>query len=421
MIFMGGMRLELREEQRLSQEELLDQRVEQRQALLQRLALSLREHFREGQDSPREVFPAFLERVVAAAPEQRRTIYAATLQQLPNFLERIVDRAADLAVPNARRLQIFSLRYYYDAQDGIFLEGDEEKERRASFVEVQKALVRPKEVQIDIDQHEEVLRAKPDVVMTGFLQELQRLRRAQAIAEQLQEPVNNLATFTRSFLTERDPQSLRTPLEFLRELSVLESFFPLLADRIQKRLLTNVHKLTSRSTPESFEHAFLNSVGEYVLVGMGVVAPELFSLQHLDAETVKDTRQRCIELGFAGEALDRLFGEVQSKGIYWHQWKTRTVRPGAFTDLRVRAFITETLRGQRAEILQAADYPAFFGEVHALALDRRERGVSKDEQAECDDDILRKIGELFDNTSFQEKLMQLSAKHWYPALDSFFR
>ena len=211
---------------------------------------------------------------------------------------------------------------------------------------------------------------------------------------------------------------------FFRDLTVLRRCRPVLSERIQNRYLDRAIQITPRTTPEDFENALLNTIAEYVLASLGVVDPNLFELSgghfsHQDqAELAADLQRTGIITG----DIRNLFAEYKrrpEKTLFWNRWKTLHKQPSTATDLKVRDFITRTVRAQREEILAAIGYhDTFFREAQTIATTK---GKSKTETREILKDELRtQLIEAMTHSDLLATLLRLARDEWYAELDVFY-
>lgn len=418
-----GQGLELKQEAKLDQRLELKQRLaetlEQRQALRLAVVSRFEELFRSSGDAPEIMVDDVIGRAFGALPPASRKICEETLGMFPTLGRDMIGHSHLLALTNAGRMSEFALRVLYAMQDGQFFDDDGDKERRASLADIVKTLRDRTWAERERD-HVKRLMATQAGTGGALVDDYRRLEKSLQITELLKPSIDQLAAFVRIVLSARDPQTGETIQACIREQAIVEKFFPLASARVEQRLVTSMQKIAAKDGPERFEHATLNSIGESLLVALGVLAPELFEIKHLSNETLEDGERSFAELGYDVAAMRHLFEERKAKGVFWHRWKTTTVKPGALTDLAVREFITEHLRQDRVAVLEACQYPEFFAQSQELAVERR-AAKEPTERAILTATMESHAMEMLGGAGLHECLKKLSAGSWYRDLDTFFQ
>lgn len=399
----------------------LDQKLrispEQRIALAHRLALQLGAMFKEGPAAPEETIKIVLDRTVAAIPGEAGATMREILEALPGIEKNLASSARTLGLTNEKRLQDFALEKFYTDKKGIFFDDDHEAGKRTRLADVTKVYHQPEWAAAEIERVRALM--GQDVGTSGALvEEYSRLSKAVQVAEGLRESVGQMVTILHLLLAAKDPITGETVQALLREQAVIETYIPIASERIQKRLVTSLLTIRKSDNPERYENAMLNALGATILVGMGVLAPELFELASLSAERVRANEEQFKKIGFSPDALKRLFGESQKKGVYWNRWKTLKRRPGALTDEAVLSFITERVRRDRGQLLDAVEHEHFFAQAKAYALEVRalKGAENENERALAITDMENHVSEMLGSQSVHECLMKLAASSWYREL-----
>lgn len=411
-----GQGLEMRQSQKLDLEQSLEQRQSLRLAFTQRLE----ELFHFGGDAPEKLIDDVLGRAFAGLPAPSRKIFQETLGAFPTIGQEMTKHANLLALTNANRLSEFAVTVFYTMQNGEFFEDDAEKnDRRVSLNDLVKTLHDPTWAVRERDQTKRLMATQANAG-SGLADTFARLQKSIQLAELLKPSIEQLVGFVRAVLAAKDPQTGETIQAYVREQAILEKFFPLASERVERRLVESLKRIGPRDSSERFEHATLNAVGESLLVGLGVISPELFELQHFSDDDREEAEMKFAELGFDVQALRRLFGEKKESGVFWHRWKTTTVKPGALTDVAIRDFITEHLRKDRDEILTACEYQEFFDRAQELAIERRSAHNIEDRDIALNS-LQSHVAEMLGSEPLHECLKKLAAESWYRDLDKFFQ
>ncbi|MFI3158165.1 MAG: hypothetical protein QX199_18625, partial [Methylococcaceae bacterium] len=317
--------------------------------------------------------------------------------------------------PTEDRAQEFILGVYFSEQKGQFFDDDFDKERQVSLTILEQTLKNPERTQKDLDDSNRLLRQNRDTAGQEIVRRISELKRAQEIVAFLKPSIQAFSTFLRSLLQQPDVKTGKTLGDFLREAAVVQQFFPVVSERIERRLVASMEKIAGHQDAKSFEHATLNSIADYALVGMGVLAPELFELRGVGPELIKDTTQHFAELGISQEGMLRLFGEQQKTGLFWHRWKTTSVDRGPLTDLEIRAFVTELLRKDRERLLAAFDYGVFFEGSKQLSAEwKAARGEARDVESYA---MRVHAGEMLHDEDLNKVIVALASGPWYAELD----
>lgn len=410
-----GLGMEVKQSQKLD----IQQSLEQKQSLHLAFTQRLEELFRSTPDAPEQVVDDVLGRAFGALPPASRKLCESALGAFPDIGKEMMKHSHLLALTNDGRLNEFAMTVLYTTQDGQFFDDDHSKERRASLVDILKTL-RDRSWAEREREHVRSLMATQVGAGGGLVDDYRRLEKSLQITELLKPYIDQLVMFVRLALGAKDPQTGETIQACVREQAVMQKFIPLASERVERRLVASMQKIGANDPSERFENVALNAVGESLLVGLGVLAPELFELQHFSDEARESSEREFARLGYDPNALRRLFGEKKKTGVFWHRWKTASAKPGALTDLAVREFITEHLRKDKNAILEASEYPEFFARAQELSVERR-TAKGADDRAFVAVQLEIQAAEFLGSEKLHGCLKRLSAGSWYRDLDTFFQ
>ncbi len=182
---------------------------------------------------------------------------------------------------------------------------------------------------------------------------------AQAVIAGLRESVDAYTIAIKQALGAKSSDGSRPLMEFLSDLTALRNARFIISDRMEKRFAQRFIKMSRLSKPEEFETAFLNSIAEYTLVGMGTLDPELF----------KPYRGEIVErLRFTGsteQSANRIANRVGNPAriFHWQRWNVIGKQHTPVTDALIRDFITRRVREEKDSIISAFMYTQLFWEI----------------------------------------------------------
>ena len=130
------------------------------------------------------------------------------------------------------------------------------------------------------------------------------------------------------------------------------------SDRVLRRFTSSVirRKPTYIRKEGDYDLAFVNTIGEFILISMGVISEEIFTLRRYEI-TEKQRRKN--------EDL-RLKGQMQKLGlktygtVFFNRFHTLNEKPSPETDQLVREFITQTVRSHQEEIITQSEFYEFL-------------------------------------------------------------
>lgn len=414
----------------LQSQQKMELRTELHEELIQQMQTQLEVLLDAGYDNPNDLFDKNIETVIDAIPDaQLKEVAQAQFKDLRLRLA-LLDYSADFCRFSTKTVVNFTNNFIFDINNGVFpgINKDEKgnevvdwlrplKPKRDTY---QRALVKPEAVEQEIQELNNLVRQQ-GTVKPGTMAYINELTEALRIKE-LYGPVINNATYVLGrVLTQRDQKNRPVLLDFLQELTVLKKLNFIFSERIQKRFVKKFFRINKNSKQEGFKHDFLNTIGEYVMVGMGVVEPDLFSRQQADLND-EYYLQAKDSLGKLGVDLDKLldYYDLQGSGtIFWNRWAVKGQKLGFITDELVRDFITQTVRADGEEILTAVDFDNFF--AHAKLLITEGQKKSKEERESLSNEIAELLVKTLDKTEVNKTLIELIKNKWYNKLDIFYK
>lgn len=182
--------------------------------------------------------------------------------------------------------------------------------------------------------------------------ELARAKRLLSFYESYKEHFSQVVDFIE--LVAGFPSPTANPLRrAMVDLYMLDRAGYLASDRLLKRFAAVFSRRKSDLTFEKLNVGAANIIGEYMLVGMGVIDPEIFKLMKGENKLAPED-EIVMEPGErkkVGELISK-YGLHEGKFVY-NRYATLMVRPGMRTDKIIRDFLTNDVRGVRAELCTA--------------------------------------------------------------------
>jgi len=234
--------------------------------------------------------------------------------------------------------------------------------------------------------------------------------RALKIAGNLRDSIESVSQILQ-YIISLNKDGIRPVKSFLEDYNLIQGYRFFVSDRMERRFAHRFSQITKRSKAVDFESAFLNSIGEYLLVGIGVIDSEIFQLGKLDVDLLVG------RAGAIGSEIKKKMGRVNlsSTGvIFFNRWKTLNRKPSILTDKLVRDFLTKRLREDREELLAIFGYEDFFENLKVNLFDYNGKRLSQEEIILL---VSQGFNNLLDNTDHKPTLVRLARTSWLPDLD----
>lgn len=327
----------------------------------------------------------------------------------PEDLRRaIIESAGSLVNLTPRQVEMFVSRYLYKANDGRFSSSGG-KQIRLDLGTLTWALTQPEEIRREIDGLTKAMRDGLNV----SVERMRELRLAVRVAKDFSVRFKLMVRLLSFALNQTDASGEKPLGDFLREMVVLSRLDFIVSERLIKRFVARFSRAARRSA-ESMTDAFLNLVGEYVLIGMGVVTPEIFGLGQFEIDRGQHefAMESLKSIGMDIDVLMNYYNLKTSGRVFFSRYALAHVHSTAVTEAMIRRFIIETVRADSRAILLAADFPGFFREV------RENIGRFSDPE-----DLRETLAELFvskmNSNDFQIALRHLIKNRWLAHLAIF--
>ena len=396
----------------------LDQKVE----LSQKLAATL-EAVRDGSGlSPAKVAIRVWERILKGVknPQLREALRALVSSE--SLQEKMLRSSSLLALPTARTLAEFSLRYIHEMSSSggsyTYARGPKGEvlanQPKTTLAFITEVFVNEAKFQEKIQERQNMLKRAGNPTEGAFM-ELHEMQDALTVVGYVRSAVDSLVQSLKLLLSIRDEGGGSLLQNFMTDVTVLGHLDCIASERLQKRFVKRFAGAREYSRPENFEEAMLNTVGEYALISMGIIAPEIFRLSRAGV-SLEVFEEVAGDLAKDGIKLSEVLSNyrLRSEGtFFFNRYATRNGRPSRVTDDLIRQFITRTVREDRRAVLHAVSFEeSFFPEIVAV--------VAAAKKDEVEETLRERLIDLFSGGDFQVKFLAL-LRGWYKYFDMFYR
>ncbi len=205
------------------------------------------------------------------------------------------------------------------------------------------------------------------------------------------------------------PSQTANPLRrALVDLYMLDRAGFLVSNRLLKRFKAVFSRKRSDLTFDKLNVGAANIIGEYMLIGMGVIDPEIFKL--MSGENRQDPDDEILMESGEKKRIGDLVAKygLQEGKFFYNRYATLMVRPGMKTDQIVRDFLTHDVRGVRTELCTAVGLQSLIeGYLNNLeAMDQQEAG----------EQLMTNIGESLASRDFMITMAEIVKDKLLPKL-----
>lgn len=294
-------------------------------------------------------------------------------------------------------------------EDGV---EDTVKLIRARFIE---AVFTPEKASKQINELEDIIRTQEDSTAA------QRLRReivdAGKVAEASREAIMQFGQLLQlTYQQEQDGSSILR--SFLQDLILLHRLDFVVTDRLANRFANSFLIINRTGNVASrLKSAMLNYVGEYVLICMGIIDPNIFTLHKSE---IKYNQLLKSDLTEVGVDLEELLARYKLQGagtLFWNRYFVTGQRPTAVTDNLIRDFITRTVRESGDEILECIGFDDKLQKIISSMEEAREERLGKEDKKNL---LRQKCVEIFIDEEFVKFLTKKIKDEWKDKLSIFY-
>ncbi|TSC80560.1 MAG: hypothetical protein G01um101425_214 [Candidatus Peregrinibacteria bacterium Gr01-1014_25] len=411
--------------QRLEQRQVLTtaQRMELRMELAQRMGLSMRQLLEDGPCATDEQYEQMVETLAQTASQQGKTEHIDTLRQgllNPSIREQLLANRTAVSLPSQQIYQRVAALALFAACEGnveVEAENGGTHTLRTTQGKYLQAWENPAKLEKDMRENIDLLNAMKGQDSQGIVQEIGENRAALDIHSVL-DPHVRIITKILSLASSIGDGTSRPFQEYFRDVVVLEKLLPIISERMQARFASGYMKMSRRDSAEMHAVQLLNTIGEYVLVSMGIVAPELFILKRgtVNEIAVADLREAAMDQQRDIDALLQKH-RFQTQGVFFgNRWHVQGKRLSGRTDESVRSFITDTIRDQREEVLAAVDFPQFLDEARGIV---GAVGSRIEDRKDADHELRLLLTRTLESDAVKTVLLKHIRGAWYGKLHKF--
>ena len=421
------LRPELKTEQTLRAEQRLGLKAELK--LGQSLSLNIGEMRGKIIAPDLEILQQVLDSNIDNIPNQELNKGMKALFVDPLLRERLIKNKEDMAVPTERKIKRLVADYLYDTFSGEFGLGKEDASGNwveESVLKINKNAF--SQTCFDQQKQKDELTKMIEIARSmqrkgedteGTFMAIKELEDAIRVHGMLKDQIELLKNSVSVALNLKNSEGQPEVRDFFRELIIMNKLNRSVSVRMLRRFAAKFSRINKLSKPEQFETAFVNTIGEYALVSMGIIAPEIFSLYkaELDRELREDLRK---DFGNQEANIEQILDHFQTEKrgmLFWNRWKTLGVKPNIITDNLIRDFITATVRKDKDEILEIYDYPQIFEKAKQMVC---EGGRNILERQDCKLGLEELLVDAVRDTDNGGKLLALAKNRWYEKLDIFY-
>lgn len=375
----------------------------------------------------RSILSGLMKRIADKAPEGLKPTLV-NLSKDEDFVKTIMNSGSKLATPERDTVLLENmLKYVYAKSNGEFrFDGESAMPEKITFASLSNAYMQEEKAQAEIQTIEGYIKqAKEDRAAglttspainifdnPGFLDHFRESRVAMSVARGLKVFVGNLTGVAKLFVSGKDPvigKSLVT--ELFKDYDNYKKFKFMASDRLCRRFSSRALQFGENAKSEELRIPLMNTVGEYSLIAMGVISPEIFQLR--DYEITKEEIDG-VRAVFAEEGLDldTVMKHWSLKGegtLFWNRWGVVGRKPGAGADNDVREYITKVIREDMAKLFSPEELEDFLNEIKAIIAKSPKGGEGR---AEARMEIESELVSFLSDEDFQVALLERITSRW---------
>lgn len=304
-----------------------------------------------------------------------------------------------------------------DSNGQIVLPG-EKSSRGVSRGRVIAALVDPEAVRESLKEETELAKEMKDSGQDpeGLLREISEKNGALEVAKFVAPYQRTMAALLKLSFCIKDEEGQPILRNFFREVDLLKSLDWDLSERISKRFVARFGSLRSSSSGHEYRDAMMNTIGEFVMVSLGVLDPSLFKrmrgeVKEMDVlftdQNVDDTSNGKVSV----VATMKKLSLRQSGTIYWCRWAIPGVKLSRHSDEAIRGLLRDVIGVDKDKTLTAMGYDAFVKDLREI-----KRSNNKSDALALFADRLQ---DTLARDEFRAYLIDRCTRSWYPALKQF--
>ena len=202
-------------------------------------------------------------------------------------------------------------------------------------------------------------------------------------------------------------------IHFLREKIILENMGDFSSERFLKRFLRDIPSFKSNTeyaNRRSLKGSTINAIGEFMLISLGIISPEMFRLYNFSLS--QDKIDALIKAtNYTKEELKGIFNYYNLRGIkgeaiFYNRRFTQNQIPSRESDNLIKDFLMST-RQHNEPLLKGFWYEAFEKKIIEI---KRDKTIDSQEKQ---DNIIEEINKRFWNDVFIKSMTQVLARYKY--------
>lgn len=386
-------------------------------ALSQSLALAVSKSRPPGSPgNPGDILAKILHKIADVVANKQLQSAVQGLAGNKSFVDGLLSHREDLAVLRSGRLEQFAADHIYttSTQDGKFIHATDGAGKplldppKTTGILFRRALLEPEGLEHEMRAFQEMMQSSAAERVTSLTEHSEMIT-AQNVAKQIRPFFENFCALLELVFAKKAEGEV-TVAQFLREAVILDQLDLVMSERLIKRFVRRFKRVGAKAQAGQYEEAMLNTIAEYTLISMGVISPDIFTLQRgeVDTEALDAAETKLSEVGIDLNSVLAHYDLKRSGNIFWYRYATTKMTPGRASEHLVRGFITDTVRKDRDVILAALGYEEVFEQIR---LAKAESNLEDFPEV-----ITEGLTELLGGEKFQKAHLALLRK-WYPRLE----
>ena len=411
-------RLEAKQAMRQSTEQRMThaQRMSQRMHIAQQLATQIYANFLDGPDAPQKSYEKVVDEVTANEEPAQIREGVRTVMKNRAVKSAVLTHPLILANQNIGKLNIVIAKALFDVSNGGHFDFETRRDARTIEGELYRALEDPAGYAKAIEE----FTAVGGHAALNAMEQLREKENARDAVEACRDFIENVRNSILLLLSLKPDGNERAFLNYMRDIIAFDCFAPMVSARIQNRFVTSATTINRGDKPERLRYGTLNTVGEFTLASMGVIAPDLFTTQAGEVDQqAYDAAKSMFERNNMDIDRELSRHHLTAPGtFYFNRYQTLDRRPNRVTEKLVRQFITETVRESGDEVLDALEFETgLFPRIKQSLFDDHDKTVHGRQNAITE--IHEHLGTALGGMRFRDFIREKISRDWYDKLQIF--
>ncbi len=375
-----------------------------------------------------ESFPCMVERVLESmASREKPEVIAAVRQYLehPYYRIQLQKKAKQLTLVSPEQCDSIAVQLIREFQNGDFIlpEGGNVNVTYSDLLDVlrQESLWRVvRDTDGAVQKILPYLKAgASDNTATLAYQRSCSLSDALALIPHIRPHIQSLSHVLQYLQNLCDEDQSKPFLDFFRYHVAMPHLAFVVSDRIQQRFASRFMDVRQQSSQDEFEIPFLNAIGEFVLVSMGIVDPRLFSVHNGEISDTKmdAAREMCSQVGVDLDQLMNHWKLTKEGTFFFSRYAMKGQRSCRVTDEFVRSFITQTVRSDQSAIIKASQFSDMFSRAKNIVASMGSKQV---ERSAAKTALCELFSDACSGYELKQHLLKQIQGPWFEHLSVFF-